>query len=120
LSVLVHVWPHIQRRTSTREGNRQWETTNGFMAIDGRIRKRDPAMRRRPWRRWRSKPSIVYGKPFTLLEDEGKKTFEYQAGSWVPFALSIAECRQQSFRVDQLPQKVNRMTRYEIRRPVDQ
>jgi hypothetical protein len=73
-----------------------------------------------PLERPASKPSIVYGKPFTLLEDEGKKTFEYQAGSWVPFALSIAECRQQSFRVDQLPQKVNRMTRYEIRRPVDQ
>jgi hypothetical protein len=65
-----------------------------------------------------SKPPIEYGKPFTLLEDESKSTFEYKTGSWVPYAMTIAECRQQSCQVNQLPQKVNRMTRYEVRRPL--
>jgi hypothetical protein len=60
---------------------------------------------------------VVYGKPFTLLEDEQKKTFEFKAGSWIPYLMSIAECRQ-TCQVNELPQKVNRMTRYEIRCPV--
>lgn len=64
------------------------------------------------------KPPVVYGKAFTLLEDQGKQTFEYKSGSWVPFALTIAECRTTG-QVKELPQKVNQMTRYEIRLPVD-
>ena len=62
-------------------------------------------------------PPKVYGKPFILLEDEHKKTFEYQAGAWVAYARSIAECRVDC-QVKELAQKVNKMTRYEIRSPV--
>jgi hypothetical protein len=57
---------------------------------------------------------VVYGKPFIVLEDESKKTFVFKAGQWVEFESSIAECKQ-SCQVKQLPQKVNRMTRYEVR-----
>ena len=62
-------------------------------------------------------PPTQYGQPFVLLEDESKNTFEYQGGKWVPHSMSIAECRQ-SCQVKELPQKVNRMTRYEVRSPV--
>jgi hypothetical protein len=60
---------------------------------------------------------IEYGKPFILLEDESKNTFEFKGGAWVPYALSIAQCREEC-QVKELPQKVNRMTRYEIRCPL--
>ncbi|MEX0676937.1 MAG: hypothetical protein WD063_07665 [Pirellulales bacterium] len=63
------------------------------------------------------KPPVAYGKPFTLMEDENKMTFEFNGGSWVPYAMTIAECRERC-QVQQLPQKVNRMTRYEVRRPM--
>ena len=63
------------------------------------------------------KPPTEYGKPFVLMEDEQKNTFAYKAGAWIPHAMSIAECRQ-NCQVKELPQKVNRMTRYEIRCPV--
>jgi len=59
---------------------------------------------------------VVYGKPFIVMEDEAKKTFVYKAGSWVDFEASIAECKQ-TCQVKQLAQKVNRMTRYEVRCP---
>ncbi len=64
------------------------------------------------------KPPVEYGKPFTLLEDESKATFEFTGGSWVPYSMTIAECRQNSCKVQELPQKVNRKTRYEVRCPV--
>jgi hypothetical protein len=64
------------------------------------------------------KPPVVYGKAIIVLEDEAKGTFEFQQGAWVPFPMSIAECRRQCL-VKELPQKVNRMTRYEIRCPVN-
>jgi hypothetical protein len=60
---------------------------------------------------------VVYGKPFVLLEDLEKNTFIFQAGQWVPHTASIAECRQ-SCQVKELPQRVNRMIRYEIRCPL--
>ena len=60
--------------------------------------------------------AVAYGKPFIVMEDEAKKTFVYKAGSWVEFEFSIAECRQ-SCQVKQLAQKVNRMTRFEVRSP---
>jgi hypothetical protein len=60
-----------------------------------------------------------YGKPFTLLEDESKATFEYKTGAWIRYSLSIAECREQNYKVNELPQKVNRMTRYEVCCPLD-
>jgi|GEM_PF-1503298 len=64
------------------------------------------------------KPPIVYGKAMVVLEDEARNTFEFQQGAWVPFSMSIAECRRDCL-VKELPQKVNRMTRYEIRCPIN-
>jgi len=63
------------------------------------------------------KPPKQYGKPFILLEDEQKNTFEYSQGAWVPYALSIAQCRQDG-QVKELPQKIGGKTRYEIRLPL--
>lgn len=61
-------------------------------------------------------PPIVYGKPFVLVEDQDKNTFIFKAGSWVPHSASIAETRQ-TCQVKELPQRVNRMIRYEVRCP---
>jgi hypothetical protein len=58
-----------------------------------------------------------YGKPFILLEDANKNTFEFKGGQWVAHPLTIADCRENS-QVKELPQKVNGMTRYEIRTAV--
>lgn len=63
------------------------------------------------------KPKPEYGQPFILLEDEAKNTFAYQAGKWVPHPDTIAECRIEC-QVKELGQKINRMTRYEVRRPL--
>jgi hypothetical protein len=63
------------------------------------------------------RPPVVYGKAIVVLEDEAKSTFEFDKGAWVPYPMSIAECRRDCL-VKELPQKVNRMTRYEIRCPV--
>ena len=60
---------------------------------------------------------IEYGKPFIVMEDETKQTFIFKGGAWVPHVESIAACRQ-SCDVKVLPQKLNRMTRYEVRCPV--
>ena len=60
-----------------------------------------------------------YDKPFILLEDSDKDTFEFKAGQWARHAMSIAEYRENSL-VKELAQKVNGMTRYEIRYPVSQ
>ena len=60
----------------------------------------------------------MYGKPFTLLEDESKATFQFSKGAWVPYAMTIAECLENNCQVKELPQKVNRKTRYEVRCPV--
>jgi hypothetical protein len=59
---------------------------------------------------------VVYGKPFILMEDAAKNTFIYQAGNWVPYTSTIAECRQ-TCQVKALPQSVGKMTRYEVRCP---
>lgn len=64
------------------------------------------------------KPPVQYGVPFIVLEDLNKNTFEYANGAWIPFEMSIAECRKEC-QVKELPQKVNDKTRYEIRRPVE-
>ncbi len=63
------------------------------------------------------KPPKQYGAPFILLEDLNKNTFEYSQGAWVPYPLSIAQCKQ-TCQVKELPQKVNDKTRYEIRAPL--
>jgi hypothetical protein len=60
-----------------------------------------------------------YDKPFILLEDSNKDTFEFKAGQWARHPMSIAEYRENSL-VKELAQKVNGMTRYEIRYPVSQ
>jgi hypothetical protein len=74
-----------------------------------------PQEARRPLER---KPPTQYGKPFILLEDIEKNTFEYASGAWVPYALTIAQCREEDCQVKALPQKVNGKTRYEIRSPL--
>ena len=63
------------------------------------------------------KVDVEYGKPFILLEDIDKNTFEYKGGAWVSHARTIAECRIDC-QIKELPQKVNKMTRYEVRCPV--
>jgi hypothetical protein len=55
-----------------------------------------------------------YGPPFVIMENDRKQTFLYQAGAWVEYERTIAECRVDCT-VKQLAQKVNNMTRYEIR-----
>jgi hypothetical protein len=55
-----------------------------------------------------------YGPPFVLMEDDKKQTFSYQSGNWVAYERSIAECRTDC-QVKLLAQKVNNMSRYEIR-----
>jgi hypothetical protein len=59
---------------------------------------------------------VVYGKAFVVLEDEAKNTFVFKGGTWVAHTASIAECRQ-SCQVKELPQRVNKMIRYEVRCP---
>ena len=59
---------------------------------------------------------VVYGKAFIVLEDEAKNTFIFKGGAWVAHTATIAECRQ-SCLVKELPQRVNKMTRYEVRCP---
>lgn len=63
------------------------------------------------------KPPTQYGKPFILLEDAEKNTFEFANGAWVPYAMTIAECRAEC-QVKVLPQQVSGKTRYEIRLPL--
>jgi hypothetical protein len=62
-------------------------------------------------------PAVVYGKPFIVLEDKDRNTFVFEAGNWVPYSESIAECRK-TCQVKELPQRVNQMIRYEVRCPV--
>jgi len=64
------------------------------------------------------KPPVQYGKSFVLLDDLEKNTFEYSSGAWVPYAMSIAQCRLDC-QVKELPQKVNGNTRYEVRLPLE-
>jgi hypothetical protein len=73
------------------------------------------SLRRPPVLTGRQAP-VVYGKAFIVLEDEQKNTFIYKAGAWVPHSASIKECRE-TCQVKQLPQRVNKMIRYEIRCP---
>jgi hypothetical protein len=63
------------------------------------------------------KADIEYGKPYILLEDINKDVFEYKGGAWVAHPRTISECRVDC-QVKELPQKVNKMTRYEVRSPV--
>jgi hypothetical protein len=74
-----------------------------------------PRLRTPPERVQPSAP-VVYGKAFVVLEDEAKNTFVFKSGAWVPYTASIAECRT-SCKVKQLPQRVNKMIRYEVRCP---
>ena len=79
-----------------------------------------PRLNAPPLRRglmYERKPPKQYGKAFVLLEDSDKNTFEYAAGVWVPYGLTISQCRKDCM-VTELPQKVNGKTRYEVRPPV--
>lgn len=59
------------------------------------------------------KAPVVYGKAFIVLEDEAKNTFVYKGGAWVAHTTTMAECRQ-NCRVKELPQRINKMVRYEV------
>lgn len=59
---------------------------------------------------------VVYGKPFIVVEDPAKNTFIFKAGEWIPHSATIAECKQ-TCQVKELPQRVNKMIRYEVRSP---
>ncbi len=63
------------------------------------------------------KPPVALGKAFVILEDESKVTFEYRSGAWVPFGRTIAQLREEG-EAKELPQKINKMTRYEVRLPL--
>jgi hypothetical protein len=65
------------------------------------------------------KPPTNYGKPFIILEDEQKNAFKYGNGAWLPYPMTIAQCRAEGV-VEQLPQKINGMTRYEVRLPLSE
>ena len=73
-------------------------------------------LRRTPDLVQRSAP-VVYGKAFIVLEDEAKNTFVFKEGAWTAYTESIAECRS-TCQVKELPQRVNKMIRYEVRCPV--
>lgn len=59
---------------------------------------------------------VVYGKAFIVAENAVKQTFVFQGGAWSPYSSTIAECRRTCL-VKELPQKLNNMTRYEVRCP---
>jgi hypothetical protein len=73
------------------------------------------SLRRAPEFVERARP-VLYGKPFIVVEDAHKNTFVFQAGEWVAYSASIAECRQ-TCQVKELPQRVNGRIRYEVRSP---
>ncbi len=81
----------------------------------GRPRRNDPP-REAPVR-FEPKPPTQYGKAFVLLEDAEMNTFEYVAGAWIPYGLTISQCRRDCL-VKELSQKVNGKTRYEVRLPI--
>jgi|GEM_PF-7012331 len=59
---------------------------------------------------------IVYSKAFIVAEDAAKNTFYFHGGAWVAYPESIAEAKRTCM-VKELPQKLNNMTRYEVRVP---
>jgi hypothetical protein len=64
------------------------------------------------------KAPVQYGKPFILLEDGQKNTFKFFGGAWVAYDRTIAQCKV-NCQVKELDQKLNRMTRYEVRAPIE-
>jgi hypothetical protein len=64
-----------------------------------------------------AKQPTAYGKAFIILEDAKKQTFEYRSGAWVPYSMTIAQCRAEG-EVKELAQKMNKMTRFEVRLPL--
>jgi hypothetical protein len=91
-------------------------THNNYRGRAGGLPSSDTRSLRRPPEVTERQARTVYGKAFIVLEDEAKNTFIYKGGAWVPHSASIAECRQ-TCQVKELPQRVNRMIRYEIRCP---
>lgn len=66
---------------------------------------------------YQAKEKVEYGKPFIVMEDAEKNTFAYNGSAWVPYGMSMADCRTQC-EVKVLPQKLNGKTRYEVRAPL--
>jgi len=91
-----------------KHSNQRARTTSLFNSATRTLyRPPEPAQRAAP---------VVYGKAFIVLEDVAKNTFVFKGGAWVAHTASIAECRQ-SCQVKELPQRVNKMIRYEVRCP---
>jgi hypothetical protein len=63
------------------------------------------------------KPKVEYGKLFIVMEDADKNTFFYNGSAWVPYKMTMAQCRAECL-VKELPQKVNGKVRYEVREPI--
>jgi len=63
-----------------------------------------PAPRREAPPAYEPKPPVEYGKMFMVIEDASKQTFEFKDGEWVPFPLSIAECKREGL-VKEPPKK---------------
>lgn len=64
------------------------------------------------------KAPVIYGQPFTVLEDKDKNAFVFNGGQWVLYERSIKEC-QVDCQVKQLSQKINGMTRFEVCAPTE-
>src|SRR3954453_9505537 len=76
-----------------------------------------PVLARPAYESIERKPKVTYGKAFILLEDAQKNVFVFNAGQWVQYEKSIAQCRQDC-QVKELPQRINNMTRYEVCEPL--
>ncbi len=77
---------------------------------------RGPAVREVPV--YERKAPVEYGKPFIVMEDPESNTFAYDGSAWVPFSMTMADCKAEC-QVKTLPQKVNGKTRYEVRLPIN-
>jgi hypothetical protein len=60
---------------------------------------------------------VVYGKPFLVLEDAKKAVFVIKDAQLVAHEKTIAAYRRDS-RVQEMPQKIKGLTRYEICSPL--
>ena len=106
---------------------RRHETQENALMAQRRARQNQKPNRRsaapsEPTVRTREAPErkavVVYGQPFTVLEDKDKNAFIFSGGQWVHYARSIKEC-QVDCQVKQLSQKINGMTRFEVCAPTE-
>ncbi len=113
----LNTFPHLQAESSDfMPQKRRYQAPNKRQAAS-----RPPSDTRRsslvPITQVERVAPTVYGKPFIVAEDAAKNTFIFQGGAWVAYSESIAQCRL-TCQVKELPQKLNNMTRYEVRIPM--